>query len=80
MPLGLFLNQIFMATNNFEIMNISQLSEYIKLDKQTIYGLTSNREIPFTKPTGKLLFIKSDIDKWLMDNRRPTRDELNNED
>jgi len=69
-----------MTTNNFEIMNISQLSEYIKLDKQTIYGLTSNREIPFTKPTGKLLFIKSDIDKWLMDNRRPTRDELNDED
>lgn len=65
-----------MNPNEEVIMNIKELSQFIKLDVQTIYALTSNREIPFTKPTGKLLFIKSEIIQWLKDNRRPTRDEM----
>ncbi len=59
-----------------EIMNIDELSEYIKLDRQTIYALTSNREIPFCKPTGKLLFLKSEILQWLRDSRVDTITEM----
>ena len=59
-----------------EIMNIEELSEYIKLDRQTIYALTSKREIPFCKPTGKLLFLKSEILQWLRDSRVDTITEM----
>ena len=59
-----------------EIMNIEELSAFIKLDRQTIYALTSNREIPFSKPTGKLLFLKSEILQWLRDNHVDTIAEM----
>ena len=59
-----------------EIMNIDELSSFIKLDRQTIYALTSKREIPYSKPTGKLLFLKSEILQWLRDNHVDTIKEM----
>ena len=68
---------MIMNTVNDEILDIKQLADLIKLDRQTIYYLTSNRLIPYMKPTGKLLFMKSEIMKWLNKSRIPTQDEMN---
>lgn len=59
-----------------EVMDIDALCAFIHLDKPTIYALTSQRRIPHTKPTGKLLFLKSDIVKWLKDNQVKTQVEI----
>jgi predicted DNA-binding transcriptional regulator AlpA len=59
-----------------EVMDIDMLCDFIHLDKPTIYALTSQRRIPFTKPTGKLLFLKSKIIAWLEENNMPTQEEI----
>lgn len=60
-----------------EVMDIDALCAFIHLDKPTIYALTSQRRIPHTKPTGKLLFLKSEILHWLKDNHVKTQVEIN---
>ncbi len=59
-----------------EIMDVDALSKFIKMDKQTIYAMTSARTIPHSKPTGKLLFRKSKILKWLDENEVETKNEI----
>mgnify|MGYP001336236065 CR=1 FL=1 len=59
-----------------EVMDIDMLCAFIHLDKPTVYALTSQRRIPYSKPTGKLLFLKSKIVKWLEENHMPTQDEI----
>ncbi|MFN3849409.1 MAG: helix-turn-helix domain-containing protein [Spirosomataceae bacterium] len=61
-----------------EYLTIEQVASYTKLAKQTIYALTSRREIPFVKKSKKLLFIKSDIDNWLIAGRRSTKKNIIN--
>ncbi len=55
-----------------ELMDISELGEYINYQKTSIYGLVQKRKIPFIKASGKLHFHKSDIDKWLTGGKRMT--------
>lgn len=62
-----------------EVMDVDMLCDFIHLDKPTVYALTSQRRIPYSKPTGKLLFLKSKIIKWLEENHMPTQAEVNNE-
>jgi excisionase family DNA binding protein len=63
-----------------EYLNISELSEYIKISKSTIYKMTSQRRIPFIKSRGskKLLFKREAIDDWLAGHYCPTKKELDN--
>lgn len=58
-------------------MSVAELGGYTDLSKSTIYKLTSRREIPFYKPTGRKIFFKRDeIDAWLLRNRIATNEEL----
>ncbi len=59
-----------------EVMDIDALCAFVHLDKPTIYALTSQRKIPHCKPTGKLLFLKSDIIKWLSESKVRTEAEI----
>ncbi|MCU0323896.1 MAG: helix-turn-helix domain-containing protein [Spirosomaceae bacterium] len=56
-----------------EYLTIEQVASYTKLAKQTIYSYVSRREIPFLKKSKRLLFIKSDIDNWLIEEKRATK-------
>ncbi|MGQ7868956.1 helix-turn-helix domain-containing protein [Sunxiuqinia sp. sy24] len=47
--------------------------------KQTIYGLVSNRKIPFHKRGKRLIFSKKSIDLWIAEGRQKTVDEIRNE-
>jgi len=46
-------------------MEVTELPEYLKVNKQTIYNWVNKKEIPFTKIGDLLRFDKDEIDRWL---------------
>ncbi|MEP1095913.1 MAG: helix-turn-helix domain-containing protein [Cyclobacteriaceae bacterium] len=49
-----------------DIINSSEAAEYTGLAKSTIYKLIGRKEIPYYKPSGKLLYFKrSELDEYL---------------
>lgn len=61
-----------------ELLNIDEASQFIMLAKQTIYGMTSNRQIPFLKRGKKLMFRRSELQQWLYNSKKQTNEELVN--
>ena len=61
-------------------MNLDELLAYLpqKPAKPTVYGWVGNRSIPFHKHESKkaLMFLKSEIDIWLMSGRHQTQVEV----
>jgi len=55
---------------------VSEAAEYLNLAKQTIYGFTSSRTIPFIKRAKKLLFLREDLDRWLAEGKKMSRSQL----
>lgn len=61
-----------------EILTLDEAAQYTGLTKSTLYKLTSNREIAYSKPKGKMCFFKrTDLDDWMMSNPVATTDEIN---
>lgn len=48
-------------------MNVRQLAEYLHLNEKKVYALAAEGEIPATKVTGKWLFPRALVDRWLLD-------------
>ncbi|MBN1794710.1 MAG: helix-turn-helix domain-containing protein [Candidatus Omnitrophica bacterium] len=48
-----------------EILTITELHEYLKIPKATLYYLAQNGDIPGAKVGRHWRFQKRDIDKWL---------------
>ena len=48
-------------------MNVKQVSGYLHLNEKKIYNLVNQGIIPATKITGKWMFPKELIDKWMLD-------------
>jgi len=48
-------------------MNVKQVSGYLHLNEKKIYDLVNKGHIPATKVTGKWMFPKELIDKWMLD-------------
>ena len=59
-------------------MNLDELCQYHpdKPSKQTCYGWVHAGLIPFHKGGKRLRFLKSDIDRWLMQGRKQTTAEI----
>jgi len=54
-----------------KIFDVYEVAEYLNLSPSYIRKLTSIKEIPHRKPTGKrLYFVKSEIDTWIQDSKR----------
>ncbi len=61
-----------------EILTLEEAAQYTGLTKSALYKLTSARQIPFSKPKGKMCFFKrTAIEDWMMSNPVATTDELN---
>lgn len=61
-----------------EFLTLDEASQYTGLTKSALYKLTSARQIPFSKPNGKMCFFKrTAIEEWMMSNPVATADELN---
>jgi putative molybdopterin biosynthesis protein len=48
-------------------MSVKQVSGYLHLNEKKIYALVNKGNIPATKITGKWMFPKELIDKWMLD-------------
>lgn len=46
-------------------LNTDELSEFLKRSPGAIRNLVLRRKIPFRKPGGRLMFIKSEIERWI---------------
>lgn len=58
------------------ILSLTEACNYLNLAKQTIYGFTSKRLIPFIKKGKKLYFKKSDLEEWLLEGKQLTKKEI----
>jgi len=48
-------------------MNVRQLAEYLHLNEKKVYAMAADGQIPATKLTGKWLFPKSLVDRWILE-------------
>ena len=69
-------NKPVIGEDKEEQMTVDQLSNYLTIARQTIYGKCGAKEIPHIKTGKRLYFKKSDIDKWLDSGKRQTATEL----
>ena len=60
-------------------LSLEDAAKYLCMSKSTLYKHTSEGEISFYKPNGKLiLFSKNDLDNWINKNKVASNDELLN--
>jgi len=57
-------------------LDISEAADFLKMAKQTLYGLTSNRQIPFIKKGKKVYFNKGEVIAWLNEGKMKTHSEI----
>lgn len=63
-----------------ELMNATEAAKFVGIAKQTLYGYTSRRLIPFIKRgTKKVVFKRSELQSWLDEGRKATITEINKE-
>jgi len=48
-----------------ELIGVTELAQYLKVNPQTIYNWVSGNKVPYTKVGDLLRFKKEDIDGWL---------------
>ncbi|MEL0586371.1 MAG: helix-turn-helix transcriptional regulator [Candidatus Thiodiazotropha sp. (ex. Lucinoma kazani)] len=56
-----------MTQEQHVFMNVKQVAEYLHLNEKKIYSLVSEERIPATKITGKWLFPRELVDRWMLD-------------
>lgn len=56
-----------MQQQSHVFMNVKQVAEYLHLNEKKIYSLVNEERIPATKITGKWLFPRELIDRWMLD-------------
>jgi excisionase family DNA binding protein len=62
------------------VLNFDEVAAYTGLSKSHLYKLTSTGGIPCYKPHGKqIYFDKTEIDGWLLQNRKATNDEIDSQ-
>ena len=48
------------------LLTTAEAAEYLRLKERKLYELVAERQIPCTKVTGKWLFSRADLDRWLL--------------
>ncbi|QIZ78010.1 helix-turn-helix transcriptional regulator [Ferrimonas lipolytica] len=54
-------------TNDSLFLNARQVADYLDLNEKKVYAMANERQLPGTKVTGKWLFPKALIDRWIID-------------
>ena len=49
-----------------ELLTTAEAAAYLRLRERKLYELVADRQIPCTKVTGKWLFSRADLDRWLL--------------
>ncbi len=59
-----------------EVLTSSEAARYMGISLSYLHKLTMRRQIPFSKPLGKMCYFKrSELEKWLLGNRVATNAE-----
>lgn len=59
-----------------EALTFKQATQFLRISASQLYKLTCKRIIPAFKPGGKILYFKrSDLENWMLSNRRKTTKE-----
>lgn len=65
------------ALNSKEVLTVDEAARYMGIAKSTLYKMMMRREIPYSKPNGKVCFFdRQELEAWLMSNRVATADEI----
>ena len=60
-----------------KVLTVDEAAKYMGISKSTLYKMMMRREIPYSKPNGKVCFFdRLELEAWLMSNRMATADEL----
>lgn len=60
-----------------DVLTLDEAAAYMGVSRSQMYQLTHNREIPHSKPRGKMCYFKrSDLYDWMMSNPVATSEEL----
>jgi excisionase family DNA binding protein len=54
-------------------MNVQEAAEFLRVAPKTLYGLVSQRRIPYRKAGRRLLFLESDLISWTQPPERKRR-------
>lgn len=49
-----------------DLLTTTEAAEYLRLKERKLYELVAERQVPCTKVTGKWLFSRADLDRWLL--------------
>ena len=61
--------------SNKKILTLNELVTYTGYKKSYIYRLTHNNKIPYSRPSGGMIFFDKDqIDSWLMSNHQELKE------
>ena len=59
------------------VLTVDEAARYMGIAKSTLYKMMMRREIPYSKPNGKVCyFSRAELEAWLMSNRVATADEI----
>ena len=61
---------------NDDLLTIEEAADFLSLSVPTLYGMTSARTIPFSKPGKRLYFSKAKLTEWVNAGCRKTQSEL----
>jgi len=53
-------------TNNTDFYTLPEVCNLMNVPKTTVYSWIKNKKIPFSKPTGRLIFNKMEITNFLL--------------
>jgi putative molybdopterin biosynthesis protein len=49
-----------------ELLTTTEAADYLRIKERKLYELVAQRQVPCTKVTGKWLFPRADLDRWLL--------------
>jgi excisionase family DNA binding protein len=49
-----------------ELLTTTEAADYLRIGERKLYELVAERQVPCTKVTGKWLFPRADLDRWLL--------------
>jgi excisionase family DNA binding protein len=66
-----------LLVSNKEVFTFEETCEYTGISRSYLYKLTAAREIPHSKPNGKMIFFeKKKLNEWLLQNGRKSKMEI----
>ena len=69
-----------LITANKKVLSFDEACEYTGISRSYMYKLTASRNVPHSKPSGKVIFFnKEKLDEWLLNNAIKTQEEIDEE-